>query len=104
MKNHVEVFQDFWWDELTLGQTEQCFMVGLDKDCKNWVGTNVHHIKRRKSGGSKCLDYEENLAALCSSCHKKADQKTGHKEFNKRVRIETLRKIADKLESELNES
>ena len=30
MKNHTQIFQDFWWDELTLGQTEQCFMVGED--------------------------------------------------------------------------
>ena len=103
MKNHTKIFQDFWWDELILGQTEQCFMNGEDDDCKNWVGTNVHHIKKRKSGGSKqkCFDYEENLAALCISCHQKADQKPGHQEFNKRVRIKTLRMIADKLESEL---
>jgi 5-methylcytosine-specific restriction endonuclease McrA len=101
MKNHTEVFRNFWWDELTLGQNEQCFMNGEDDDCRNFEGTNVHHIKKRQSGGNKNLDYIENLASLCSSCHSKADQKPGHQEFNKRVRIKTLRMIADKLESEL---
>lgn len=101
MKKHTKVFQDFWWDELTLGQTEQCFMNGEDDDCKNFEGTNVHHIKKRQSGGNKNLDYIENLVALCFSCHQKADQKPGHQEFNKRVRIENLKRIAGKLENEL---
>ena len=59
MKNHTQIFQDFWWDELTLAQTEQCFMNGEDDDCKNFDGTNVHHIKKRQSGGNKNLEIFE---------------------------------------------
>lgn len=32
-------------------------------------GTEIHHIQNKGSGGSKCLDYIENLACLDRSCH-----------------------------------
>jgi len=70
MKKHTKIFQDFWWDKLTIAQTEQCFM------CGSWNATDIHHISPKGMGGSKS------------------------KYFNTLTRINTLRKIADKLESD----
>lgn len=97
MPNHVNIYQNFWNPELTIAQSYRCAY------CDGWYGGNVHHILKRKSGGSKhkCFDYIENLVYLCTgenNCHKKADE---NKEFNKRVRIINLRMIADQLEGEL---
>jgi hypothetical protein len=91
MKNHTDVYRNFWWDELTLSQTEQCAV------CSQW-GADVHHISNRGSGGSKCKDYIENLICLCRSCHDKCHK---DKSFNNQVRIINLRNIADKLEEEI---
>tara|TARA_A100000171_G_scaffold37411_1_gene36408 strand:- start:258 stop:518 length:261 start_codon:yes stop_codon:yes gene_type:complete len=32
-------------------------------------GTEIHHIQNKGAGGSKCLDFIENLACLDRSCH-----------------------------------
>ena len=87
MQKHTKVFQDFWWDNLTLCQTEQCVM------CGKWNAVDIHHISSRGMGGSKCKDIIENLAALCRMCHDRC-HKT--KYLNVLVRIKTLRKVADK--------
>ena len=91
MKKHTKIFQDFWWDNLTLAQTEQCFM------CGSWNATDIHHISPKGMGGSKCKDLIENLTALCRMCHDRCHKS---KYFNTLTRINTLRKIADKLESD----
>jgi len=93
MKKHTKVFTNFWDDALIIYQSPQCFM------CAKYVAVDIHHIQGRGMGGSKCKDYIENLAALCRSCHTKSNDK----EFNKRVRIETLKRIAEKLENELGQ-
>ena len=93
MKNHVDVYRQFWWDELTLSQTEQCVT------CGEWGG-EVHHISNRQSGGSKCKDYIENLICLCRTCHDKCHK---HKEFNKFARIKNLQNITYKLLDTLDE-
>ena len=90
MKKHIDVYRNFWWDELTLGQTEQCAM------CSEW-GADVHHLKNRQSGGSKCKDYIENLICLCRTCHDKCHS---NKDYNMKARVLNLREIADKLERE----
>ncbi len=88
MKNHINVFRNFWWDDLTLSQTEQCSM------CGSW-GADVHHISNKGSGGSKCKDYIENLICLCRKCHDKCHS---DKTYNTKARVTNLRNIADKLE------
>jgi 5-methylcytosine-specific restriction endonuclease McrA len=90
VKNHIDVYRQFWWDELTLGQTEQCAM------CGEW-GADIHHLKNRQAGGSKCRDTIENLICLCRSCHNRCHS---DKEYNMKARVINLRNIADKLESE----
>lgn len=90
MKKHIDVYRQFWWDELTLGQTEQCVM------CGEW-GADIHHLKNRQAGGSKCRDTIENLICLCRSCHNRCHS---DKEYNMKARVINLRNIADKLESE----
>ena len=30
MQKHTKIYRDFWWDELTLSQTEQC------RICNTW--------------------------------------------------------------------
>ena len=93
MQKHTKIFQDFWWDELTLSQTEQCAV------CSQW-GADIHHISSRGLGSSKYKDFIENLICLCRSCHLRCHS---DKNFNKKARIINLRLIADKLESELDE-
>jgi hypothetical protein len=96
MKNHVDIYRQFWWDQLTLAQTEQCDL----SHCSTWGG-EVHHIKKRGGGGSKykCFDTIENLIFLCRTHHELADK---NKEFNKFVRVVNLLNIADKLKDELD--
>ena len=90
MKNHIDVYRNFWWDDLTLSQTEQCSM------CGEW-GADVHHISNKGSGGSKCKDYIENLICLCRKCHDKCHS---DKTYNTKARVINLRNIADKLEGQ----
>ena len=90
MKNHTDIYRKFWWDELTLSQTEQCVV------CSQW-GADIHHISNKALGSSKCKDYIENLVCLCRKCHDKCHK---DKTFNIEVRIINLRNIADKLESD----
>ncbi len=48
------------------GTCEGCGRVG------DWRGgLQLHHIQHRKMGGSKLLDTESNLKALCARCHAK---------------------------------
>ena len=44
----------------------KCQLCGKSKNTK----LHVHHILKKKEGGSDCLD---NLITCCPSCHKKAD-------------------------------
>jgi len=90
MKNHVDIYRQFWWDELTLAQTEQCNV------CGEWGG-DIHHLSSRGLGSSKFKNYIENLICLCRNCHNKCHS---NKEFNNKARVINLRNIADKLESE----
>ena len=90
MKNHTDIYRKFWWDELTLSQTEQCVV------CSQW-GADIHHISNKALGSSKCKDYIENLVCLCRKCHDKCHK---DKTFNTEVRIINLRNIADRLESD----
>ena len=91
--HYKEIFSNFWNPEFTISQTYQCF------GCDSWEGTEVHHINNKGSGGSKhkCFDYIENLACLCRNCHTLAHKKKG---YNNRVRANTLKRIADKLEDD----
>ena len=52
------------------------------------TAVDIHHIKGRGIGGSKDKDYIENLAALCRSCHDKAER---NKEFNQHVKEKHLK-------------
>lgn len=91
MQKHTKVFTTFWNDEYTLVQSYQCFA------CNSWEGVDIHHISAKSLGGSKCKDYIENLTCLCRKCHNLCHK---DKDFNKEVRVTTLRLIADKLENE----
>tara|TARA_Y100001970_G_C14215099_1_gene849207 strand:+ start:2270 stop:2557 length:288 start_codon:yes stop_codon:yes gene_type:complete len=95
MTKHWKIYNDFWKPESIIAQTYQCTA------CGNWLGTDIHHQSSRGMGGSKCKDYIENLICLCRKCHDKCHK---DKQYNKKARIINLRLIADKLESELNES
>ena len=52
------------------------------------VAVDIHHINARGMGGSKTKDYIENLAALCRTCHNKAESS---KEFNEIVKQKHLK-------------
>ena len=47
---------------------------GHCEDCKalpDWRGLVVHHVEHKRMGGSKRLDFLDNLIALCARCHAK---------------------------------
>ena len=46
------------------GVCEEC---GCAPDWRG--GLQIHHIKHKGMGGSKSLDVESNLTALCPRCH-----------------------------------
>ena len=95
MTKHWKIYNDFWLPELTIAQTFQCTA------CGQWLGTDIHHIQNKGMSGSKFKDFLENLICLCRKCHDRCHK---DKRYNKEARIKNLRLIADKLESELNES
>ena len=95
MTKHWKIYNDFWLPELTIAQTYQCTA------CGQWLGTDIHHIQNKGMSGSKFKDFLENLICLCRKCHDRCHK---DKRYNKEVRIKNLRLIADKLESELDES
>ena len=93
MRKHTKLYMDFF------DYGEQDFV--MCEMCMQDRAVDIHHIQSRGMGGSKnnAKDFVENLAALCRSCH----DKTSNKDFNTKVRIATLRKVADQLESNLDE-
>lgn len=42
---------------------------------------DIHHIHSRKAGGSKLMDFIENLMALCRICHDKYGDKKQYVEL-----------------------
>ena len=89
MQKHTKVYRDFWWDQLTLAQTEHC------RICNTWGGVDIHHIQ----GRSKYGDQITNLICLCRKHHDLCRDK----EFNKLVRVINLEEVADKLRGELDQ-
>tara|TARA_R100001463_G_scaffold44370_2_gene92221 strand:+ start:3852 stop:4127 length:276 start_codon:yes stop_codon:yes gene_type:complete len=67
--------------------------------CQHKKAVDIHHIKPRGMGGTKCCNINEipNLVALCRDCHNKAES---NKSFNKKVQIIHLKNIIKKLENE----
>ena len=81
MRNHTKVYMTFFYlDESDYIACEMC----------NAPGQDIHHIQARGLGGSKCMDFVENLSALCRDCHNLAET---DKNFNVYVRIRHLELI-----------
>ena len=64
MKNHVRVYLKFWGYAVSSLSQEK-----IPCDYCQKLNTEVHHISKRGSGGSKKKDTPENLVALCRNCH-----------------------------------
>jgi hypothetical protein len=81
MRNHTKVYMTFFWlDESDYIPCEMC----------NAEGKDIHHIIPRGMGGSKCMDYIENLICLCRDCHNRAET---DKQFNVYCRIQHLENV-----------
>ena len=81
MRKHTKVYMTFFYlDESDFIPCEMCGSEAVD----------IHHIQARKLGGSKCMDFVENLSALCRDCHNLAET---DKNFNVYVRIRHLELI-----------
>ena len=78
MRSYQKEFFDFYGYSST--NDVACFV------CYNQA-TDIHHIKPRGMGGSKCKDYIENLSALCRPCHEKAEHDP---KFSAQVKQATL--------------
>jgi len=70
----------FYLDESDFIPCEMCGSEAVD----------IHHLQARKLGGSKCMDFVENLCALCRDCHNLAET---DKNFNVYCRIQHLENI-----------
>jgi|GEM_PF-1540633 len=90
MKNHTKVFMNYW------GYDESDFIPCFNCNKK---AVDIHHLKSRGQGGSKLMDYPENLIAVCRSCHNKANGK----KFNKILKLHLMEKIVIKIRDELKE-
>tara|TARA_B100000029_G_scaffold6331_1_gene6855 strand:- start:236 stop:511 length:276 start_codon:yes stop_codon:yes gene_type:complete len=89
MKNHVRVYLKFWGYAVSSLSQEK-----IPCDYCQKLNTEVHHISKRGSGGSKKKDTPENLVALCRTCHTMADH---NKEFNDMVKKKLDEKIMRKI-------
>ena len=87
MVKHKKVYTTFF--NLDISDHILCTMCGQ-------VAVDIHHIQPRGMGGSE-KDYIENLAALCRSCHDKAESSSS---FNKSVRLVHLSKVLNFLKYE----
>jgi hypothetical protein len=88
MKKHTKVLCDYWG--YAIPEDIACIV------CGNYA-VDTHHIKNRKSGSSKNLDYPENLAPLCREHHTQAEH---NPKFNAYVYKTLLLKIIDKIETD----
>lgn len=86
MKKHTKVLCDYWGYDIP--EDINCIVCGD-------FAVDTHHIKNRGSGGSKNLDYPENLASLCREHHQRAESEP---KFNAYVYKTLLLKIIDKVE------
>ena len=70
----------------------------LCERCKD-VAVEIHHIKPRGMGGTKCCNINEvpNLIALCRACHIQAESS---KDFNKQCQIIHLKNMIKRLEDD----
>jgi len=57
--------------------------------CSN-PSVDVHHIEAKKMGGSKLLDYIENLMGLCRVCHDDCHAEVFSIEWLKKTHVEFL--------------
>lgn len=81
MRKHTKVYMTFFYlDESDFIPCEMCGSEAVD----------IHHLQARKLGGSKCMDFVENLCALCRDCHNLAET---DKNFNVYCRIQHLENI-----------
>lgn len=69
-KYQEEVLIPFYRDELEITYCE---------NCGSEYALSFHHLIRRSAGGQ---NEKSNIMLLCATCHHKADNATGHVEYN----------------------
>jgi len=89
MRKHVRVYLKFWGYAVSSFSQEKI----LCDSCQNSTDTEVHHLSRRGSGGSKKKDTPQNLVALCRNCHILCES---FKEYNEKVKNKLKKKIKKK--------
>ena len=89
MKNHVRVYLKFWGYAVSPMSQEKVLCDG----CEANFASDIHHVSRRGSGGSKKKDTPQNLVALCRNCHILCES---FKSYNDKVRDKLEKKIKSK--------
>ena len=89
MKNHVRVYLKFWGYAVSPMSQEKVLCDG----CEANFASDIHHVSRRGSGGSKKKDTPQNLVALCRNCHILCES---FKSYNDKVRDKLEKKIKKK--------
>jgi 5-methylcytosine-specific restriction endonuclease McrA len=83
LKNHTKIYLAYFgYDTSDVILCEVCGKKSVD----------VHHIKFKGMGGSKKLDYIENLVALCRECHEKCHASKEYNEMAKQIHLKNLYK------------
>jgi 5-methylcytosine-specific restriction endonuclease McrA len=74
MKKHTKIYLKHFG--YTIADFIPCEICGAKS-------VDIHHLIFKQMGGSKLLDYIENLIAVCRSCHNKCHD---HPEFNEKAK------------------
>lgn len=85
MKNHTKIYLKFF----NLKDTTECSCLMCGGQA-----TDLHHLIPRGMGGSKCMDYVENLAPLCRQHHTMAEHDP---KYNAKVKIALLEQVIESI-------
>jgi 5-methylcytosine-specific restriction endonuclease McrA len=76
MKIHTKIYLEWAKSQSIEPHEIECEICGK-------MAVDIHHLIFKQMGGSKLLDYIENLIAVCRDCHNKCHD---HPEFNNKAK------------------
>ncbi|MFY0655047.1 MAG: HNH endonuclease [Cyclobacteriaceae bacterium] len=81
MKIHTKIYLKYFG--YTIADFIPCEICGAKS-------VDIHHLIFKKMGGSKLLDYIENLIAVCRDCHNKCHDHPKFNEEAKEIHLKNL--------------
>lgn len=81
MKIHTKIYLKYFG--YTIADFIPCEICGAKS-------VDIHHLIFKKMGGSKLLDYIDNLIAVCRNCHDKCHNHPEFNELAKEIHLKNL--------------